>query len=204
MTTSTPLNRRLLTALLAPALVLGACARGGDDAAAPPVDSVATAAPAPPAAPTSTVTDPQIAMIVVVANATDSTGGEQAMTMGTNPKVKEFAQRMITDHGGVNQQAVALATRLGVTPEESPVSRQLGQGGEQVRQQLSGLSGAAYDRAYIDNEVEYHETVLDAIDRTLIPSAQNAELRALLEATRPAIQAHLDHARQLQAELAGS
>lgn len=202
MTTSKFRSRTLLAALLAPALVLGACAKAGDDDAAPPVDSVATAPP-PAANPAAAVTDAQIAMIVVVANATDSTGGEQAMTMATNPRVKEFAQRMITDHGGVNQSAVSLATRLGVTPEESPTSRQLQQGGEQVRQQLSGLSGAEYDRAYVDNEVEYHETVLAAIDQTLLPGVQNAELRALLEATRPAIQAHLDHARELQAELAG-
>ncbi|HYJ80571.1 MAG TPA: hypothetical protein VEW03_13245, partial [Longimicrobiaceae bacterium] len=76
--TSTSRSRTLLTALLAPALLLAGCAKDADDDAAPPADSVAAAAPAPPAAPAATVTDPQIAMIVVTANAVDSTGGEQA------------------------------------------------------------------------------------------------------------------------------
>jgi putative membrane protein len=99
---------------------------------------------------------------------------------------------------------VALAGRLGLTPEENPTSTQLKQGGEQSAVQLGGLSGAAFDRAYIDHEVEYHQTVLDAIDQTLIPNAQNADLRALLEQVRPAIAAHLEHAKRLQTELAGS
>jgi putative membrane protein len=117
--------------------------------------------------------------------------------------VKEFAQRMITDHSAVNQQAGELVARLGVTPEESPTSRQLAQGGESARERLSGLSGAEFDRAYLENEVAYHQKVLDAIDGTLIPGAQNAELKGLLEQTRPAVAAHLEHARQLQGSLAG-
>ncbi len=48
----------------------------------------------------------------------------------------------------------------------------------------------------------YHQQVLDAIDKTLIPSAQNAELKGLLVAVRPAFVAHLDHAKSLQASLA--
>jgi putative membrane protein len=160
--------------------------------------------PAPPPAPEAAapgVTDPQIAGIVVGANAIDIEAGELAKEKGENAKVREFAQRMITDHTAVNQQASDLAGRLGVTPEESPTSRQLRQGADQNMANLRGLSGAAFDRAYIDHEVEYHQTVLSAIDETLIPGAQNAELRDLLTRTRPAIQAHLDHAKQIQAEL---
>ena len=209
----TPHLRSTLLAALAATALLAACAKGGDQEepaatdAAGPAANAAGAAPNPtpsgPSTPSSTVTDPQIASIVVTANAVDSTSGELALQKGTHARVKEFAQRMVTDHGGVNQQAVALATRLGVTPEDNPISRQLAQGGQQTRQQLEGMSGEQFDRAYMDSEVEYHETVLAAIDQTLIPSAQNAELRALLEQTRPAVQAHLEMARQIQGELAG-
>ena len=126
--------------------------------------------------------------------------------IGKDPRAVEAHVTLLqalrrTAPGGVNQQAVALATKLGVTPEESPTSTGLKQGGEQAAQRMQGLSGAAFDRAYIDNEVTYHQTVLDAIDQTLIPSAQNAELKALLEQTRPAVAAHLDHAKRIQSSL---
>jgi putative membrane protein len=212
MDRSTPETRRALAlALAVPALLLAAaCAKGGgeDDAAAPADTSAAVSAPLPPPtspeAATATVTDPQIAAIVVAANAVDSAAGELAKTKGSNQQVKDFGNMMVTDHAGVNRQAVDLVTRLGVTPEQNPTSQSLTQGGEQNVQRLQGLSGAEFDRAYIDNEVQYHQTVLDAIDQTLIPSARNAELRSLLQTVRPAVQAHLDRARQIQGSLQGS
>lgn len=166
------------------------------------VESAPAAAPAEPAA--GAVTDPQIADIVVAANEVDIRAGELAQSKGSSAQVKEFAQRMITDHSGVNQAATDLVTRLGVTPEPSPTSQQLRQGGEQSRGTLQGLSGAEFDRAYIDHEVTYHQQVLDAIDQTLIPNAQNPELKALLEQTRPAVAAHLQHAKEIQSSLAKS
>src|SRR5215204_3627910 len=115
--------------------------------------------------------------------------------------VKAFAQTMITDHSGVNKQAVALATKLNVAPEDNDVSRQLKSGADASDANLNGLSGAAFDKAYIDHEVTYHQAVLDALDKTLIPTSQNAELKGLLEKVRPAIVAHLDHAKTLQTSL---
>jgi putative membrane protein len=141
---------------------------------------------------------------VVAANQVDIDAGELAMERGTDPRVKEFAQRMITDHTGVNTAATELVTKLGVTPEPNATSQKLTADGEASRNTLRGQSGAAFDRAYVDQEVAYHQAVLDAIDQTLIPSAQNAELKALLEQTRPAVAAHLDHARQLQTQLGGA
>jgi putative membrane protein len=134
----------------------------------------------------------------------DSTAGALAAQKGTRDDVKQFGQRMVTDHGGVNKQAVALAGRLHLTPEENPTSQQLTQGGQQNVNSLNGMSGAAFDRAYIDHEVEYHQTVLDAIDKTLLPSAQNADLKALLTQTRPAVAAHLEMAKNIQKQLQGS
>lgn len=205
-------TRTLALALLAPALVVAACKKDSDtDDVVTDTTAVAPAAVAPapaptdttPAAPAGAVSDAQIAAIVLAANTVDSTAGALAQQKGTNNEVKQFGQTMMTDHGGVNQKAVALAGRLNLTPEENATSRQLTQGGEQSRAQLNGLSGAAFDRAYIDHEVEYHQTVLDAIDKTLIPNAQNAELKALLEQTRPAVAAHLDMAKNIQGRLQG-
>ena len=105
---------------------------------------------------------------------------------------------MVTDHTGVNKQATALVAKLKVTPEDNATSKSLKAGGEKNIANLKTLKGAAFDKAYIDNEVAYHQAVLDAIDKTLIPSAKNAELKALLVKVRPAFVAHLEHAKHIQ------
>lgn len=187
---------------LAVVVTVSACKKdeAGDTMA---MDTMATttmpAADTAPAAPA--LNDAQIAAIVVAANSADVKVGEQAKTMATNQQVKDFAQRMITDHTAVNKQATDLATKLSLTPEENPTSQSLAQGGDQTVSQLQGLSGAAYDKAYIDHEVQYHQQVLDALDQQLLPNTQNAELKALLEQSRPAFVAHLDMAKQIQASL---
>lgn len=145
--------------------------------------------------------DAQIAAIVVAANTVDIDAGKLAGSKTKNKEVRAFAERMVADHSGVNQQAVALVRKLHVTPEENDTSKSLTQGGAATRDRLKGLSGHAFDKAYVDNEVSYHQTVLDALDKTLIPSASNAELKALLVKVRPAFVAHLEHAKHLQAQL---
>jgi putative membrane protein len=146
-------------------------------------------------------TDPQIASIVVTANQVDIDAGKLAKSKATNAEVKKFAEQMITDHTGVNTQATELVTRLGVKPEDNATSQALKSGGDKNVADLKGLKGAAFDKAYIDHEVAYHQQVLDAIDKTLIPSAKNAELKALLVKVKPAFDAHLAHARQVQSAL---
>ncbi len=146
-------------------------------------------------------TDAQIAHIVVTANQVDIDAGNLAASMATNADVKKFGQQMVTDHTGVNKQATELVTKLKVTPEDNPTSQSLKAGGEKNIATLKTLKGAAFDKAYVDHEVAYHQAVIDAIDKTLIPSAQNAELKALLVKVRPAFVAHLEHAKQLQSSL---
>jgi putative membrane protein len=154
------------------------------------------------AASAQTVTDPQIASIVVTANQVDVDAGKLAASTTTNADVKAFAQLMVTDHTSVNKSAVDLVTRLKVTPQDNPTSQALKSGGDKNVATLKMLKGAAFDKAYVDHEVAYHQQVLDAVDATLIPSATNAELKALLVKVRPAFVAHLEHAKHLQASLA--
>jgi putative membrane protein len=146
-------------------------------------------------------TDPQIAHIVVTANQVDVDAGKLAKSRSKNKEVDKFAQQMITDHTGVNKQAVALAKKLKVKPEENDTSRNLRKGGDESMARLKKLKGKEFDKAYVDQEVSYHQAVLDAIDKTLLPSAKNAELKDLITKVRPAIQAHLEHAKHLQADL---
>jgi putative membrane protein len=145
--------------------------------------------------------DPQIAHVAVTANAIDIELAQLALSRASSSEVRAFAQTMVTDHTAVNEQAAALARRLGVTPEDNDVSRSLRDGAAEARRNLEGLRGAPFDRAYMDREVAYHQAVLDALDQVLIPGASNSELRALLEQVRPAVAAHLDHAKQLRAKL---
>ena len=155
----------------------------------------------PAAAFAQAVTDPQIASIVVTANQVDIDAGKLAASTTKNAEVKKFANLMVTDHTGVNKQAVDLVTKLKVTPEDNDTSRSLKAGGEKNVAALKALKGAAFDTAYVDHEVAYHQAVLDAVDKTLIPNAKNEELKALLVKVRPAFVAHLEHAKHLQSSL---
>ena len=132
------------------------------------------------------INDAQIASIVVTANKVDIDAGSLALKASKSAEVKKFAQTMVTDHTGVNKSATELVTRLEVTPEDNETSKSLKAGGEQNVTALKGLKGPAFDKAYIDHEVAYHQQVLDAVDKTLIPSAKNEELKALLVKVRPA------------------
>jgi len=155
------------------------------------------------AAPAQDITDPQIAAIVVAANQVDIDAGNLAAASGSSAEVKAFGKQMVTDHTGVNKQATELVTKLKVTPEENATSKSLKAGGDENLKHLRSLHGAAFDKAYVDHEVAYHQQVLDALDKTLIPGAKNEELKALLVKVRPAFVAHMEHAKHLQASEGG-
>lgn len=146
-------------------------------------------------------TDPQIAAIVVAANQVDVDAGRLAGSHARSKDVKQFARQMVTDHTAVNKEAGALVQKLHVKPEPNDTSASLKKGGDENVANLKKLKGAAFDKAYVDHEVAYHQTVLDAIDKTLVPSASNAELKALLVKVRPVIAEHLEHAKHLQSQL---
>jgi putative membrane protein len=147
-------------------------------------------------------TDPQIAAIVVAANSVDISAAKIAKSKTKNKDVKQFAETMIHDHTASNKQATDLCKKLKVKPEDNPTSKGLTDGGKENEANLKKLKGAEFDKAYVDHEVAYHQQVLDAINNTLIPNAKNADLKDLLEKTAPVIQAHLDHAKKLQGDLA--
>jgi putative membrane protein len=147
------------------------------------------------------INDAQIAAIVVTANQVDIDAGTLAASRATRGEVKAFAELMITDHTAVNKSAADLVTRLKVTPQDNPTSQSLKSGGEANLAHLKAQKGAAFDKAYVDHEVAYHQQVIDALDQTLIPGATNEELKAILIKVRPAFVAHLEHAKRLQASI---
>jgi len=152
-------------------------------------------------APVVSPNDAQIAQIVLTADSVDVDYGNLAVKKTKNAEVKAFAETMIRDHTAVNAKATALAKKLGMTPEASDTSKSLKSDGEKEMAKLKAMRGAEFDKAYIDNEVAYHESVIGALDKVLLPNAKNAELKSLLESGRPIFVSHLNHAKELQASL---
>src|SRR5689334_8520942 len=145
--------------------------------------------------------DAQIAAIVVTANQVDIDAGKLAQKKGSNAEVKAFGKQMVTDHTAVNKQAVALAKKLKLEPQDNPTSKSLKLRGAENVKKLGKLTGAAFDKAYVEHEVAYHEQVIEAIKNTLISSAKNPELKKLLETGLPLFEGHLEHAKHLQSSL---
>lgn len=146
-------------------------------------------------------TDPQIAHIAYTAGEIDIAAAKQALKKSKNKEVIAFAKDMERDHSAVNKQALALVKKLKVKPEDNDTSRSLEKQASEKKEELAKLKGAAFDKAYIDNEVAYHKTVNDALEKTLIPSASNDELKKFLETGLKIFQGHEQHAEQLDAQL---
>ncbi|MGG7576785.1 DUF4142 domain-containing protein [Rhizobium sp. Nf11,1] len=142
-------------------------------------------------------TDPQIAHIAYTAGQIDVTAAEQALKKSKNAEVIEFAKTMERDHKAVNDQALALVKKLKVTPEDNKISQSLSTQASKELKTLEGLDGAAFDKAYVENEVAYHKSVNDALAKVLIPSAQNKELKSLLETGLTLFKQHQTHAEHL-------
>lgn len=154
----------------------------------------------PAAAAEQKPTDPQIAHIAYTAGQLDIAAAKQAVGKTKNSDVKAFAQDMIRDHEAVNKQALDLVHKLKVKPQDNDTSKTLTRNADAKRAELAKLHGAAFDKAYIDNEVAYHRAVDSALETTLIPSASNAELKSLLQTGLKIFQGHEQHAEHVAAE----
>ncbi len=146
--------------------------------------------------------DAQIAHIAYTAGQIDIKAADQALQKTSNPKVKAFAEEMVRDHTAVNDKALALVKKLNVTPEDNPTSQSLTKAADAKLAELGALSGPAYDRAYVENEVAFHKTLNGALKTTLIPNAQNAALKSLLETGLKLFRSHQAHAEHLEMSLA--
>ena len=146
-------------------------------------------------------TDPQIAHIAYTADEIDIEAAKQALAKSTNKEVVAFAEDMERDHEAVNKKALDLLKKLDVKPEDNDTSRTLSKAAAAKRAELAKLSGAAFDRAYIDNEVAYHKEVNGALETQLIPAAANGELKSLLQTGLKIFQGHQQHAEQVAADL---
>jgi putative membrane protein len=149
---------------------------------------------------TTKLTDPEIASVAVTANQIDVNYGKIALKKAQSAEVKHFAESMVKDHESIIKSAVALAGKLGVTPKDNAVTESLLKGEKGTVAKLNKLKGKAFDKAYISNEVTYHEAVISAVKTILIPQTQNEELKQMLIKVTPLLEQHLEMAKMAEAK----
>jgi putative membrane protein len=191
--------------VLGTAVAMTACRKNGngeadtgmanDTGMAAAADTGIAAAPAPAA-----LSDANIVYILDNANMLDSAAGSIAATKGTSADVRDFGKTMMRDHHSLRKQEEDLAKKLGVT-REAPANDDSKQSYDKTMSMLNGAAkGKDFDKAYIDNEVTYHQAVLQTAT-TAMGAAQNAELKNLIQKAAPALQTHLDRAKSIQAKM---
>ena len=141
--------------------------------------------------------DAQIAHIAYTAGQIDIKAAELALQTSKNKEVRAFAEDMVRDHKAVNEKALGLVKKLHVTPEDNDTSKVLVKQADEKEASLKKLNGAAFDKAYAENEVSYHKAVNGALENTLIPAASNPELKDLLGTGLKIFRGHEQHAEHV-------
>ena len=170
------------------ALTLGACA-GQDDAFG--TDGSRATATDSASAPSL---DQQFINTMITAGMTEVELAQMALDKAANTQVKEFARMMIRDHRPANQQLQQIVSQLGAA-----VALQLDEA-QHAREQLAGLSGAAFDRAYITMMVNDHQRVISTV-RSKLNGSGNDQIQQWASNLLPTLHTHLQMAQLIQSEL---
>ena len=145
--------------------------------------------------------DPTIVAIFDAANSWDIETSQVALKKSRNKEVRRFASMMVRDHKAVRQLGRDLARKLHVKPTPPGKDFALYIDHVAAMKSLRTTRGKAFDSAYIDHEVSYHQAVIDAVTTQLLPATKNAELKALEEKVAPNFVAHLAAAKDVQKSL---
>ena len=146
--------------------------------------------------------DATIVAIFDAANTADIETGELAVKRGQSKEVRDFGAMLIRDHTNVRQQGRDLAKKLGVTPTP-PADDAGAKAHAEAMKMLQTKKGAAFDHAFLQHEVAFHKSVIDAVTSTLLPAIKNAEVKDLVVKVAPAFQAHMMAAQSLDDRLSG-
>ena len=164
---------------------------------------VAAFVPAASAESPADLNDLEIAHVAYTADSIDIRYAHLALAISKNPAVHDFAKTMIRDHNAVNEKALALLAKLDVAPQDNFLSRQLAEEADTLVDEMSQLSGAAFDRRYAENELGYHRAVNGLVESTFIPNLQHPEVKALFEEALVIFKAHERHAEMMVKSLDG-
>lgn len=165
----------LMLALLAPALVTDALAAAPKNKA---------------------LTDAQITAVLIAANEVDIDTAKFVESKTSSDLVKKYTQRIVAEHTDANHQVKELDKQLGITPEETKLSKSIRSDRKRTDDRLKKLTGGKLDTAYLNDEIVFHRQVIDILDSQLIPSASSEELKKLLVQLRPGLVSHLEFAEQ--------
>ena len=202
--------RRSLLSLVAVAALATGCRyfRPSDPATgsahpADPADvrEMAAETPAPRSQGNRRLTEANIAAMVMALNNTDISYARLVPARSERDDVKQFAERMLTDHNGVNGMVSDVLSKLDIAPEDNIASLDMRDESAEKRDILREISGYPFDSTYIENETAYHRKFLAQIDTAMVPAARTIEMQGLLNALRPAVAAHLAHAEQVRANV---
>jgi putative membrane protein len=121
--------------------------------------------------------------------------GKVAVSKAQNAEVKQFAQQMVAEHTKANNELKQLAEKKSVTlPTDLDAMH------KSMKDKLSNLSGAEFDKEYIKGQVEDHEKTV-ALFEAQSTGGTDADAKAMAMKTLPNLKAHLDMARKIQAKL---
>ena len=174
-------------------------------ASAPGTTTPAAAPSTPPATPSvetpPALSDEQILHVAHTANTGEIEQAKLAQSKAKDARVKKLAAMMLKDHTEADAKGTAIAKKANLTPAANPTSASLESDAQSATASMKSLTGADFDKAYVDIQVKEHQAVLDTIDQKLLPAAKNADVKAFLSEVRPKIAMHLQHAQDVQKEM---
>jgi len=191
-------GRLAMAIVLAGATVLSACAQGTQDGR-----QQRAAMPSAGQSGKMDLSDANIVALLAVANQSDIEGGQLAETKASSSEVRSYGTRMISDHGSMLRQGNQLAKQLMINPVQPALGQQLLSEHEKSMEALKKKSGEQFDRAYIDHEIQMHQKVIGLVEKAT-QQADNAQLRTLLQQSRPALEDHLKQAQTVKQSLVAS
>jgi putative membrane protein len=150
-----------------------------------------------PGSPSSVSDDPTILGVIEYAHTSGLESAEVAQRQGHAAEVRELAQSFARAHTHARDEVRALGTRLQIRPV-LPDADPLPPAQAQAMTRLQGLVGSAFDKAWADHQVLFHQTLIERVRTSLIPSAGNQHLKGYLNRVLPALVVHLEEARALQ------
>ncbi len=153
------------------------------------------------ATPPVELTDAQVLEVVRMANTGEIEQAKLAQTKAKDGRVKKFAAMMVKEHGEANAKGDALAKKNSIEPKASLVSTNLESDTKQATATMASRTGAEFDKAYMDAQVQEHQAVLDTIEVKLLPAAKSPDLKAMLADVRGHVSHHLTEAKTIQASL---
>jgi len=147
---------------------------------------------------TTTAADQKFVMDTAKGGIAEVELGKLAMEKAASAEVKQFAQRMVDDHGKANDELKTIAQSKNITLPTSvdPDQRAL-------HDRLSKLSGQAFDRAYMQAMVADHRKGVSAF-RTEAMSGKDPEFKAFASKTLPTLEDHMKMAEATSKTAAGT